>query len=67
MTRRDAAARAETLRRELWRHRQLYYVLAAPEITDAEYDALERELASIEAKYPDLVTSDSRRSASGFR
>ena len=66
MTRRDAAARAETLRRELWRHRQLYYVLAAPEITDAEYDALERELASIEAKYPDLVTSDSPTQRVGF-
>ena len=66
MTRREAAARAEALRRELWRHRQLYYVLAAPEIADAEYDALERELASIEAKYPDLVTPDSPTQRVGF-
>ncbi len=55
----QAAARAEELRRALWRHRHLYYVLAAPEITDGEYDALERELASIEARFPDLVTPDS--------
>ena len=66
MTRREAAARADTLRRELWHHRQLYYALAAPEITDAEYDALERELAAIEAKYPDLVTPDSPTQRVGF-
>ncbi len=62
----QAAARAEELRRELWRHRHLYYVLAAPEITDGEYDALERELASIEARFPELVTSDSPTQRVGF-
>jgi DNA ligase (NAD+) len=66
VTRREAAARAEALRAELWRHRRLYYALAAPEIADAEYDALERELAAIEAKYPELVTPDSPTQRVGF-
>ncbi len=38
------AARAEELRAELRRHEHLYYVLDAPEISDAEYDALMNEL-----------------------
>ncbi len=37
----------------------LYYAKAQPEITDAEYDALYRELESIEAEYPDFITPDS--------
>ncbi len=54
-----AARRVEELRREIWRHRHLYYVEAAPEITDAQYDALEHELARLEADHPSLVTPDS--------
>jgi DNA ligase (NAD+) len=53
------AARAEQLRRELNRHNYLYYVLDQPEISDAEYDRLLRELQEIEAAHPDLITSDS--------
>ena len=57
---RDAAARrAEELRRQIWRHRKRYYADNDPEISDAEYDLLEKELAGIEAAYADLVTADS--------
>jgi DNA ligase (NAD+) len=55
----SAAKRAEELRTELRRHEHLYYVLDAPEITDAEYDALMNELKRIEAAHPELVTADS--------
>ncbi len=53
------ARRAEELRSELRRHEHLYYVLDAPEITDAEYDALMNELKHIEAAHPELLTPDS--------
>jgi DNA ligase (NAD+) len=53
------ARRAEQLRAELRRHEHLYYVLDAPEITDAAYDALMNELKSIEAAHPELLTPDS--------
>ena len=51
--------RAEELRSELRRHEHLYYVLDAPEITDAQYDALMNELKRIEAAHPELLTPDS--------
>jgi DNA ligase (NAD+) len=53
------ARRIEKLREELRRHEHLYYVLDAPEITDAEYDALMNELKRLEAAHPELVTPDS--------
>ena len=57
---RDAAAsRAEQLRREIEHHTYLYYALDAPEISDAAFDSLMRELQDIEATYPDLVTPES--------
>src|SRR5574341_556530 len=52
-------ARAEALRREIERHNRLYYVEDAPEITDAEYDSLFRELQQLEAQHPELLTPDS--------
>ena len=55
----DVRRRVERLRREIRRHDRLYYVLARPEISDAEYDALVRELRDLEARYPGLVTPDS--------
>ena len=55
----NPAKRAEELRKELTRHEHLYYVLDAPEITDAAYDGLMNELKRIEAGHPDLVTPDS--------
>ncbi len=53
------AARAETLRREIERHNHLYYAKDAPEITDAEYDRLFRELVDLESAHPELATADS--------
>lgn len=57
--REKAAARVEVLRAELRRHEYLYYVMDAPTISDAEYDALMNELKHLEAEYPELVTPDS--------
>lgn len=53
------AARAAALRREIARHDRLYYVEARPEIGDADYDALCRELEELERRHPALVTPDS--------
>jgi DNA ligase (NAD+) len=55
----DEQARAAALRREINRHNYLYYVLDAPEVSDAEFDALIDALKAIEAAHPELVTSDS--------
>ena len=56
----DAAMQDLTeLRAEIRRHERLYYVDDNPEITDAEFDRLLRELLDIEARHPDLVTPDS--------
>ena len=49
----------EALREELRRHEHLYYVLDAPEWTDAQYDARMNELKALEAAHPELVTPDS--------
>lgn len=54
-----AALRAEELRTELRHHEHLYYVQDAPEISDAEYDALMNELKRIEAEHPELLSADS--------
>jgi len=55
----DARARWEALRDEVERHNRLYYVEDAPEISDAEYDALFRELQALEERHPELRTPDS--------
>jgi DNA ligase (NAD+) len=54
-----AAARAAELRRLIERARHQYYVDNAPDLSDAEYDALENELKAIESAHPELVTPDS--------
>ncbi len=54
-----AKARIEELRRQLEHHNRQYYVLDAPEISDAEYDALFRELQKLEGSFPNLVTPES--------
>jgi DNA ligase (NAD+) len=54
-----AAQRLAELREQIRHHDYLYYVLARPEIADAEYDALMRELRALEAAHPALVTADS--------
>ena len=55
----EARTRIARLRSELRRHEHLYYVLDRPEISDAEFDALLRELQQLEALHPELVTPDS--------
>src|SRR5262245_10761529 len=55
----DAADRVEELRAQIARANNAYHVLDAPEIPDAEYDLLVRELGQIEEQYPDLRTDDS--------
>lgn len=51
--------RIRRLREALDRHNHLYFILDAPEISDAEYDALLRSLQALEAEHPDLVTPHS--------
>jgi DNA ligase (NAD+) len=51
--------RIDHLRREIEHHEYQYYVLDQPEITDAEYDALMRELQQLEEQHPELRTPDS--------
>jgi DNA ligase (NAD+) len=53
------AGRVEELRTRLDRANYAYYVLDAPEISDAEYDVMFRELQALEAAHPELVTPDS--------
>ncbi len=53
------AERVATLRAELAHHNHRYYTLDAPEISDAAYDKLMRELQALEAEHPELVTPDS--------
>ncbi len=55
----DFAARIAWLRSEVARHDRLYHVLARPEISDAEYDALFRELVELETAHPELRAPDS--------
>jgi DNA ligase (NAD+) len=53
------ATRAHALRRQLHQHAHAYYTLDAPDIPDAEYDRLFRELQVLEAVHPELLTPDS--------
>jgi DNA ligase (NAD+) len=55
----EARVRAALLREKVNHHDYRYHVLDAPEIPDAEYDALVRDLIEIETQYPELVTPDS--------
>ncbi|MDH3259548.1 MAG: NAD-dependent DNA ligase LigA [Acidimicrobiia bacterium] len=55
----DVAARVTELRTQIRYHSHRYHVLDAPEISDADYDRLVRELERLEAEYPDLITNDS--------
>jgi DNA ligase (NAD+) len=68
----NPAERIEELRRQIRYHEERYYVLSDPEIADAEFDALMKELERLESENPDLVTDDSPtrrvggRTAAGF-
>ena len=55
----DAAQRVTELREQIRHHDYLYYVETRPEILDAAYDALMRELRELEARFPELATPDS--------
>jgi len=58
-TPKKARDRADELRAEIRRHERLYYVDNAPVLTDAEFDALMRELQELEVRHPELATPDS--------
>jgi DNA ligase (NAD+) len=61
------AERIDELRQDIRRHEELYYVQAAPEISDAAFDALMNELKALEAAHPDLLTPDSPTQRVGGR
>jgi DNA ligase (NAD+) len=55
----SVAKKIDALREKLRHHEHLYFVLDAPEISDAQYDAMMRELKALEAAHPELITPDS--------
>jgi DNA ligase (NAD+) len=59
LSQKDVAERVEQLRAEVQRHNRLYHLDDKPEISDAEYDRLYRELADLENQFPELITPDS--------
>jgi DNA ligase (NAD+) len=61
----DAAARAAELRQMLNHYSYLYHVVSAPAISDAEYDALYRELVALETASPELIAPDSPTQRAG--
>lgn len=63
----EVIERVKKLREEIEYHNYRYYVLDSPVISDAEYDALMRELRELEAQYPELVTPDSPTQRVGFK
>jgi DNA ligase (NAD+) len=63
----DPATRIDELRQLIRHHEERYYIDSAPEISDAEFDALLRELQNLERDHPDLVTTDSPTQRVGGR
>jgi DNA ligase (NAD+) len=59
MTTPEPATRVEELRLQIHQHLHRYHVLDDPVISDADFDALVRELAAIEGEHPELITPDS--------
>jgi DNA ligase (NAD+) len=59
MKREEAKAKIEKLREEINEHNYYYYVLDSPQVSDAAYDRLMRELQKLEEEFPDLITPDS--------
>ncbi len=55
----DVEKKIEALREKIRHHEYLYYVLDQPEISDAEFDKLMRQLKDLEAEHPELITADS--------
>jgi DNA ligase (NAD+) len=65
MTEAEAANRLMRLAKEIAKHNRLYHTLDAPEISDADYDALIRENNRLEAEFPHLIRDDSPNKAVG--
>lgn len=63
----DPRARQQVLIQEIEAHRHAYYEQDAPTVSDAEYDALERELRQLEADFPELATPESPTQTVGGR
>ena len=63
----QAKLRVEELRSQIAYHDYRYYALNEPEVSDAEYDALMRELRALEERYPQLITPDSPTQRVGER
>ncbi len=63
----EAHRRIEALRRLIHHHNQRYYVLDSPEVSDADYDRLTRELRTLEARFPEFVTPESPTQRVGAR
>ncbi|HEY1255622.1 MAG TPA: NAD-dependent DNA ligase LigA, partial [Terracidiphilus sp.] len=55
----DVEKKIESLRGKIRHHEYLYYVLDQPEISDADFDKLMRQLKDLEAEHPELITADS--------
>ena len=55
----DLEKKIESLREKIRHHEYLYYVLDQPDISDAEFDKLMRQLKDVEAQHPELITADS--------
>ena len=55
----EVQRKIEALREKIRHHEYLYYVLDQPEISDADFDLLMRQLKQLEAEHPDMVTPDS--------
>jgi DNA ligase (NAD+) len=62
----DPTSRVASLRREIDYHNERYHTLDDPEISDADYDALVRELRELELAHPELATADSPTQRVGF-
>ena len=56
----SVAQQVETLRQQIREHDRKYYVLAAPEISDLEYDQLMQQLEQLEHEHPDLISTPVR-------
>ncbi|HUP39227.1 MAG TPA: NAD-dependent DNA ligase LigA [Vicinamibacterales bacterium] len=63
----DPATRIEELRQLIRHHEERYYIESAPEVSDAEFDALLRELQNLERDHPDLVAIESPTQRVGGR
>jgi DNA ligase (NAD+) len=66
MTKKEAKTRIEKLKELIAYHRDLYYQHQQPELSDEAYDALERELRSLEEQFPDLKSESPLEKVGGF-